>query len=81
MGGRYKSTFTEQEVLNVIKQNPGITATRLAIRFSVSRQAMHHRLNKLIRKGFLKIDNGAGRRPNGYYTLDPTPWRRKRFHG
>jgi len=75
--GRYKPTFTDQELMNHLRKNPGTSATKMAERFNVSRQAMHYRLARMRKKGYLTLIIGAGRRPSKFYLTKNQPWRKK----
>ncbi len=73
--GRYKPTFSDQEILSFVKYNPGCPTNKLVERFNVTRQDIHCRMTKLIKKGFVLADVGAGRRPTKYYVTKNQPWR------
>ena len=75
--GRYKPSFSDQELLNFVKAHPASTASKLVERFNVTRQDIHHRMNKLIKKGFIMADVGARRRATLFYVTKNQPWRTK----
>lgn len=78
--GRFKATFSNQEMLEYIYHHPGCTTNNLVERFGVTRQAVHHRVRKLKKRGLLLADVGHGRRPSKFTVTNRQPWR-SRIHG
>jgi len=77
MAGRYKPTFWNEQLINYLKLNAGMSCTKLAKHFAVSRQAMHYRLKRLEKKGWVSRARGAGRKADGWCINFLQPWRKK----
>ena len=75
--GRYRATFSNQEILSFIKNSSSATTTELMLKFSVTRQDIHHRMTKLKKRGFIISEVGGGRKPTRYFVTKNQPWRAK----
>lgn len=73
--GKFKATFSNQELLNFIQRHPGCTTNALVERFGVTRQDIQHRTKRLRKRGFLLVDVGHGRRPSRFTTTNNRRWR------
>lgn len=73
--GRYKPKYSNVEILNYIKWNPGCTTNQIAEKFQLTRQGTHHRMKKLTKKGFLLTEVGRGRVGSRYTVTNHQPWR------
>ena len=73
--GKYKATFSNQEILNFIKYNSSATTSELMLKFAVTRQDIHHRMTRLMRRGFVLSVPGSGRRPTKYFVTKNQPWK------
>jgi len=71
---KFKATFSNQELLNYISRHPGCTTNELMEKFGVTRQDIHHRVYRLMKRGFLLVDVGHGRRPSKYTVTNHRPW-------
>lgn len=78
--GRFRATFRDDELMNFISRNPGCTTNKLCERFNVTRQDIHHRMRKLMKKGFILIEVGRGRVPSKYFVTNNKPWRSRRHN-
>jgi DNA-binding MarR family transcriptional regulator len=78
--GRFRAKFSNQELLNYIRRHPGCSTNELVERFEVTRQDIHHRMKKLLKRGYLFIDVGHGRKPSRFTVTNHQPWRVKK-HG
>ena len=76
MAGRYRPTFRNDELINYLKLHLQQSCTALAKHFNVSRQAMHHRLKKLEKRGWVYRKHGAGRKPDRWTANFLQPWRK-----
>jgi hypothetical protein len=73
--GKFKATFSNQELLDFIQHNPGCTTNVLVIRFGVTRQDIQHRTQRLRKQGLLLVDLGHGRRPSRFTVNNNRRWR------
>ena len=73
--GKFKSTFSNQEILSFIKKHSGATTNELVLKFAVTRQDIHHRMTKLVKRGFVLVEVGGGRKPSKYFVTKNQPWR------
>jgi len=73
--GKFKATFSDQELLSFVKRHPGSTTNELCDRYKVTRQDIHHRMKKLLKRGFLLVDVGRGRVQSKYTVTNYQPWR------
>ena len=73
--GKYKPTFSSQEMLEFIYRRPGCSTNELVERFKVTRQDIHHRTKKLVKRGLLLVDLGHGRKPSRFTVTKRQPWR------
>jgi predicted ArsR family transcriptional regulator len=72
--GKYKSTFTDYEILDFLASNRGASSLELALKFGITRQGVHFRMKRLIYKGWVFEDVGAGRNPTRYWAHKQKPW-------
>jgi DNA-binding MarR family transcriptional regulator len=72
---KYKPTFSNQEMLEYIYRHPGCSTNELVKRFKVTRQDIHHRAKRLVKRGQLLIDVGHGRRPSRFTVTKRQTWR------
>lgn len=61
-----RPTTKEQEVLQIMQEQPEITSTNIAERLKVSRQQAHNLLSSLVKKGFIQR---KGTTKSSYYIL------------
>ena len=73
--GRYRATFSNQEILSFIEHNSSATTTELMLKFGVTRQDIHHRMTKLKKRGFIISEVGGGRKPTRYFVTKNQPWK------
>lgn len=73
--GKFRATFSNQELLDYVQHHPGCTTNDLVERFKVTRQDIHHRIKRLKKRGFLLVDVGHGRRPSKFTVTNNRSWR------
>ena len=47
---------TQKEIVDIVKQNPGITQSMISQHLAVSRQKINYHVNSLASKAYLKIE-------------------------
>jgi len=75
MAGRFKKKFSDQEILNYVFHNNWCTAPEIAERFEITRQGVHARMKKLIKKGLATSKPGARRIPTRFHVASNRPWK------
>jgi len=66
IGSTISATYRQHQILNVIKQNPKISHTEIAIHFKIQRAAVQKHLNALKKKGVLIRVGGT----HGYWVVN-----------
>lgn len=77
--GKFKATFSNQELLNYISLHPGCGTNELVEKFGVTRQDIHHRIHRLVKRGFLLVDLGHGRKQSKYTVTNYRPWKAGKY--
>jgi predicted ArsR family transcriptional regulator len=74
---QFKPRFTDWELLDFICRGDGRTSKEICEHFGLTRQAVHFRLRRLVRRGLVLSEVGSGRRPTKYWARTNKPWEHK----
>jgi len=75
--GKYRSKYTDWEILEFVTRGKGVSTNELCLKFGMTRQAVHFRMTRLVRRGLVFIEVGSGKRPSKYWASTSKPWKHR----
>lgn len=67
---------TDEDILGLIRRNPGITATKIAVAFGVPKEVIQVRMSRMEGRGQVKaqmvVNKAIGRRERRFYVKEAT---------